>query len=135
MEECINLTPVDDSGYDAATIRTRLLENEHVIEDVRTTERLQVVCGADAQDYARRCREESEENSFVGGIIVIRRDLVHFAPTEASRKAVETMRELAQWVIDNYPSKISGLVVGDDWTERCAGRVDPMFEPELPRRP
>ncbi len=44
------------------------------------------------------------------------------------------MRDLAQWMLDTYKPTISSEVVGDDWTARCEGNIDIMFEPALPRR-
>jgi len=134
MQESINLVPVEGTSFDVASIRATFLRHPDVIEDIRDAEQLQVVHGRDAQDYARERRSESERASLSGGVILVRSELVHFATTNASREELPTLRDLAQWMLDNHDCRAFGLTDGEDWTSRCAGSIDPMFEPELPPR-
>lgn len=133
MQECINLVPADGRPFDVDSIRSHLRKHPHVVDDARSIEQLRIVYGEDAQAHLRR-QIESGAQPLVGSVVVVRDDLVHFTTTYSSKQELPIVRDLAQWVVDSYTCRIFGLVEGDEWTEQCAGSVDPMFEPELPRR-
>lgn len=129
----IILEPAGRGPCDVESIRAHFLAHPAVIERARSADTLQLIAGEEAQGFARRPRLKSEKHSLMGGVVSVQRELVHLVIAEAPEEEVLVMRDVAQWPIDNHRSKISGLVVGDDWAEGCAGSVDPMVGPELPR--
>ncbi len=135
MTDNIVLRPtVGAPPFDVASIRARLLSKDACFCDPLDTDLLFVVAGEGSRRFVMQERLESEQSRISAGIIEVKSESIVLAIALVGVADLKVMRDLAQWMLDTYQPTISSEVVGDDWTERCAGNIDIMFEPVLPRR-
>lgn len=114
--------------FDVELLRRKLFEWPECIQDPHEAETVMVVHGEAGREYYLRKREADSRSSRACGIVTIEPHMVSITQDWADDEERAVMRDFASWLVTTYDPKIGSSVVGDDWTDRCAGNVDILFE-------
>lgn len=114
--------------FDVEALRRKLLEWPECIQDPHEDEVIMVVFGEEGRAYRLEKRTADPRSSRACGIVTIEPHMVSITQDWADDEERAVMRDFARWLVATYDPKIGSSVVGDDWTDRCAGNVDILFE-------
>ncbi len=89
----------------------------------------------DSRAHAVKRRLDSPDNSIAVGLVVLAEGLIEFPIDWIGSDDLSIVRDLAAWVVAEYQPRIFSEVVEDDWTERCAAGLGPMFPSAIPLLP
>lgn len=131
MPDAILLRP-NSTSFDLTRIKAKLLASGSCTQDPENEDTLFIADRPPAREYAVECRLRG--TSIATGVVKLGSDLIAFSIEWIGPKDLAVVRDLAEWVVAEYRPRIFSEVEGDDWTERCADGLDPMFPPELPPR-
>ncbi len=118
--------------FDLPAMRATLLAHPAVVEDPIKQEQLLVVADEESRAHAVRRRLNDPNASIAVGIVIVREKMIHFPIDWIGPPELSIARDLAAWIVSEYQPRIFSEVVGDDWTERCAQGLEPMFSGDIP---
>ena len=119
-------------AFELSEIRAYLATWPQCVQDPVDDHSILVVDGDGARAAVVRQRRERPEEPFTGGLVRLGSDRLELGLAWANRRELPVLRDVAQWLVDHLSPRIMSEVAGDDWTDRCGGRVEPMF-PEFLR--
>lgn len=133
MPESILLKPAD-RPFDLPAIERILLEHPAICREPNRAEAFLVARDEAARENARQRRLEDPRNSISVGVIRLQQTHLVFAIAFSLPEDLAIMRDLAEQIVAEYQPRILSEIVDDDWTDRCADGLDPMFPDYLPPR-
>jgi hypothetical protein len=128
MLEVIVFRPASrDVGFDEAEVRAALGQRPECFQDPHEADYFMVVADAAGRDWALAERTKDPTSSRVGGVIIVRPELVCLDHTWATEEARGVMRAFAKWFVERYQPRIFSEVEGDERTDQYRHDVDAMF--------
>lgn len=126
MLELYYLKPIE-GDFDVDRIIRFLGALAHTIRDPADTDGPFLVCGS--EERVAYVRDQRLNNPTFGyphvGMIRIAPAMV-FIGQRCSMKIVPDVRRFAEWMHRNHSCRIEDEL-GNDWTDRCKGGLDPLY--------